>query len=120
VPSSDGKTPAILGIAGRLFPLTPTAIYQIVKDAFRHVADTLQKEDGAKATRVRRASTHWLRHTAATHQAEDGTPIHHIQQNLRHSSIGTTSIYIHAEEDARHASTTKTRNEATALQGDAP
>lgn len=117
VPSSDGKTPAILGIAGRLSPLTPTAIYQIVKDAFRRVADTLQKEDGAKATRVRRASTHWLRHTAATHQAEDSTPIHHIQQNLRHSSIGTTSIYIHAEEDARHASTTKTRQETPVPQG---
>lgn len=110
VPTVDGNAPAILGIAGRPSPLTPTAVYQIVKDAFRRVADTLQEEDGAKATRVRRASTHWLRHTAATHQAEDGTPIHHIQQNLRHSSIGTTSIYIHAEEDARHASTTKQRH----------
>ncbi|KQZ77702.1 integrase [Rhodanobacter sp. Root561] len=119
VPSSDGKTPAILGIAGRPFPLTPTSVYQIVKDAFRRVADTLQEKDGAKAARVRRASTHWLRHTAATHQAEDGTPIHHIQQNLRHSSIGTTSIYIHAEEDARHASTTKTRHKATPSPGDA-
>jgi len=120
VPTVDGKAPAILGIAGRLSPLTPTAVYQIVKDAFRRVADTLQEEDGAKAARMRRASTHWLRHTAATHQAEDGTPIHHIQQNLRHSSIGTTSIYIHAEEDARHASTTKTRTEASVLQGDVP
>ncbi|MBN8924077.1 MAG: tyrosine-type recombinase/integrase [Rhodanobacter sp.] len=120
VPAVDGKAPAILGIAGRSFPLTPTAVYQIVKDTFRRVADTLQEEDGAKATRMRRASTHWLRHTAATHQAEDGTPIHHIQQNLRHSSIGTTSIYIHAEEDARHASTTKPRTEASVLQGDAP
>lgn len=108
VPAVDGNASAILGIAGRSSPLTPTAVYQIVKDAFRRVANTLQEENGAKAARVRRASTHWLRHTAATHQAEDGTPIHHIQQNLRHSSIGTTSIYIHAEEDARHASTTKT------------
>ncbi len=120
LPSSDSKTPVILGIAGRLSSLTPTAVYQIVKDTFRRVAETLQQQDGAKAARVRRASTHWLRHTAATHQAEDGTPIHHIQQNLRHSSIGTTSIYIHAEEDARHASTTKTRHEVPAPPGDAP
>lgn len=69
---------------------------------------------------MRRASTHWLRHTAATHQAEDGTPIHHIQQNLRHSSIGTTSIYVHAEEDARHASTTKTRTGTPVPHGDVP
>lgn len=120
IPAMEGKIPAILGIAGRPSPLTSTAVYQIVKDAFRRVADTLQKEDGAKAARVRRASTHWLRHTAATHQAEDGTPIHHIQQNLRHSSIGTTSIYIHAEEDARHASTTKTRIVTSVPSGDVP
>ena len=119
LPASDGKTPAILGIAGRSSPLTPTAVYQIVKDSFRRVAETLQRQDEIKATRVRRASTHWLRHTAATHQAEDGTPIHHIQQNLRHSSIGTTSIYLHAEEDARHASTTKTRIEPSVPHGDA-
>ena len=120
VPAMDGNASAILGIAGRSSPLTPTAVYQIVKDAFRRVANTLQEENGAKAARVRRASTHWLRHTAATHQAEDGTPIHHIQQNLRHSSIGTTSIYIHAEEDARHASTTKTRIVTSVPSGDVP
>lgn len=113
VPIDHGKTPAILGIAGRACVLTPTAIYQLVKGIFGRVADTLKPEDDAKAARVRRASTHWLRHTAATHQAEGGTPIHHIQQNLRHSSIGTTSIYLHAEEDARHASTTKPRADAS-------
>src|SRR3546814_15682792 len=116
----EGKIPAILCIAGRPSPLTSTAVYQIVKDAFRRVADTLQKEDGAKAARVRRASTHWLRHTAATHQAEDGTPIHHIQQNLRHSSIGTTPTYIHAEADARHASTPQTPIVNSHPQGQVP
>ena len=120
LPSSDGKTPAILGIAGRPSPLTPTAVYQIVKDTFRRVAETLQRQDVVKATRVRRASTHWLRHTAATHQAEVGTPLHHIQRNLRHSSISTTSIYLHAEEDARHASTTQARTVASVPQGDVP
>lgn len=120
LPSGDSNIPAILGIAGRSSPLTPTAVYQIVKDTFRRVAETLQQQDEAKATRVRRASTHWLRHTAATHQAEDGTPIHHIQQNLRHSSIGTTSIYVHAEEDARHASTTKTRIGTSVPRGEMP
>lgn len=120
LPLGNGKIPAILGIAGRSSPLTPTAVYQIVKDIFRRVAETLQRQDEVKATRLRRASTHWLRHTAATHQAEDGTPIHHIQQNLRHSSIGTTSIYIHAEADARHASTTKTRTGPSVPYGDVP
>lgn len=120
LPSGDGKIPVILGIAGRSSLLTPTAVYQIIKDTFRRVADVLEEEDSVKATRLRRASTHWLRHTAATHQAEAGTPLHHIQQNLRHSSIGTTSIYLHAEEDARHASTTQARTAASVPQGDVP
>jgi site-specific recombinase XerD len=99
----------ILGIAGREAALTPTAVYLVVKDALARVADDLAAIDPTRAARLRRASTHWLRHTAATHQAEAGNPVHHIQHNLRHSSIATTSIYLHAEEDARHASTTQAR-----------
>jgi hypothetical protein len=44
--------------------------------------------------------------------------VHHIQHNLRHSSIATTSIYLHAEEDARHASTTQTRTDALSPHGE--
>lgn len=109
VPDSDSRRPLILGIAGRDAPLTATAVYLVVKDALGRVADVLAPTDPAQAARLRQASTHWLRHTAATHQAEAGNPVHHIQHNLRHSSIATTSIYLHAEEDARHASTTQTR-----------
>lgn len=75
-----------------------------VKDALGCVADGLAPTDPARATRLRRASTHWLRHTAASHPADAGTPIHHIPQNLRHASVATSSIYLHTEE-ARHAST---------------
>jgi integrase/recombinase XerC len=55
---------------------------------------------------LRRASTHWLRHTAATHQADAGNDIRFIQKNLRHASIETTAIYLHAEDDRRHSQTT--------------
>ncbi|MDE2087890.1 MAG: tyrosine-type recombinase/integrase [Xanthomonadaceae bacterium] len=113
VPASDSSRPLILGIAGREAPLTATAVYLVVKDALRRVADVLTPTDPVQAARLRRASTHWLRHSAATHQAEAGNPVHHIQHNLRHSSIATTSIYLHAEEDARHASTTQARTVIT-------
>lgn len=98
--------PLICGIAGHAQPLTPTAVYLVVKDAFGRVASTWEATQPERAHRLRRASTHWLRHTAASHQADDGMPLHHIQRNLRHSSIATTSLYLHAEDDARHASTT--------------
>lgn len=105
-PQPDGPRPLILGIAGHEEPLTPTAVYLIVKDTFSRIADAWAAEHPSRAVHLRRVSTHWLRHTAASHQAEDGTPLHHIQKNLRHSSIATTSIYLHAEDDARHAATT--------------
>lgn len=108
-PGSDSKRPLILGIAGRTTPLTATGVYLVVKDTLGRVADVLASTDSTRAARLRRASTHWLRHTAATHQAEAGNPLHHIQHNLRHSSIATTSIYVHAEEDARHDGTIRAR-----------
>lgn len=106
-PEAGSRRPLILGIAGRNDALTPTAVYLLVKDTFSRIADHWNSDDPARAAQLRRVSTHWLRHTAASHQADDGNPIHHIQQNLRHSSIATTSIYLHAEDDARHAATTK-------------
>lgn len=112
-PIGESGRPMILGIAGRTTSLTATAVYLMVKDALGRVADALAPADPAHAVRLRLASTHWLRHTAATHQAEAGNPVHHIQHNLRHSSIATTSIYLHAEDDARHASTTRTRADAS-------
>jgi integrase/recombinase XerC len=62
--------------------------------------------DPVGADKLRRASTHWLRHTAATHQADAGNDLRFIQKNLRHASLETTAIYLHADDDRRHAATT--------------
>ena len=87
--------------------LTPTAIYLIVKDVFLRAAEARDADDPAAATVLRRASTHWLRHTAATHQADAGTDLRFIQKNLRHASLETTALYLHAEDDRRHTATTR-------------
>jgi len=106
-PSPLETTPVILSITGRAEDcLTPTAVYLIVKDAFGLASDALATSDPVTAAVLRRASTHWLRHTAASHQADSGTDLRHIQKNLRHASIETTAIYLHAEDDARHRDTT--------------
>lgn len=108
VPSSLDRSPMILSIAGKPdHLLTPTSVYLIVKEQFCHAATLLRPSDPAGAALLRRASTHWLRHTAATHQADAGTDLRHIQRNLRHSSIETTAIYLHAEDDERHRQTTR-------------
>jgi len=107
VPIAQEQAPLIMSIAGRADRfLTSTAIYLIVKEVFRRAADQLEASDSSKAVTLRRASTHWLRHTAATHQADAGNDIRFIQKNLRHASIETTAIYLHAEDDRRHSQTT--------------
>jgi integrase/recombinase XerC len=107
MPARDEAVPAVMSIAGDTDrPLTPTAIYLIVKEVFRRAADALELADPGHAATLRRASTHWLRHSAASHQADAGTDIRFIQRNLRHASIETTGLYLHAEDDRRHAQTT--------------
>jgi integrase/recombinase XerC len=107
MPAPDEITPAVMSIAGDTGRhLTPTAIYLIAKEVFRRAADALKSADPVGAATLHRASTHWLRHSAASHQADAGTVIRFIQKNLRHASIETTGLYLHAEDDRRHAQTT--------------
>jgi integrase/recombinase XerD len=41
-------------------------------------------------------SPHWLRHAHASHALDHGAPIHLVQATLGHSSVATTSAYLHA------------------------
>jgi len=42
-----------------------------------------------------KASPHWLRHAHASHSLDHGAPIHLLQACLGHSSVATTSKYLH-------------------------
>lgn len=42
-----------------------------------------------------KVSPHWLRHGHATHALERGAPIHQVAADLGHSSVATTSRYLH-------------------------
>ena len=43
-----------------------------------------------------KVSPHWLRHAHASHSLDRGAPIHLVQATLKHSSVATTSRYLHA------------------------
>lgn len=57
----------------------------------------------AQAEKLRAASSHWLRHTAGSSLVNDGINLTHVRDTLGHSNLSTTSIYVHGEDDARHA-----------------
>jgi integrase/recombinase XerC len=106
VPGASEAGPAVMSIAGDTARhLTPAAIYLIVREVFRRAADALETTNPAGIATLRRTSTHWLRHSAASHQADAGTDLRFIQRNLRHASIETTGIYLHAEDDQPHTQT---------------
>jgi site-specific recombinase XerD len=52
-----------------------------------------------------------MRHTHATHALARGAELTTVRDNLRHSSIATTSIYLHTDEvkRARQMSTSDIR-----------
>ncbi|PPD47069.1 MAG: hypothetical protein CTY16_08110 [Methylobacter sp.] len=83
-------------------PLTPLALHKILKQAFALAAEDLANEQPETAEKLQYASAHWLRHTHGSTAVDRNIPLTMIRDNLGHSSIATTSHYVHADKDARH------------------
>lgn len=66
--------------------LDRTQLFRIVKNAGKRVGIDLP-------------SPHWYRHSHATHSLENGADIHLLSSSLGHSSIATTSRYLHSKPD---------------------
>lgn len=64
---------------------------------------SLQRVFGAakqKTGITKHVSIHSLRHSFATHLLEQGTDIHIVQRLLGHSSIQTTTVYLHLKKES--------------------
>jgi site-specific recombinase XerD len=83
--------------------ITAGTLYEQLKAFFGLCADRLSRTSMADADRLRQASTHWLRHTHGSHAIAAGVPVEVVKENLGHTSIATTSMYVTAEKKRRHA-----------------
>ena len=107
LPTAGDNSPLLRSLIGELKALARSAVHEIVKDVVRQTAERLRAkgpEHEAAAAHIERASTHWLRHTAGSHQS-DTVDLKAVRDNLGHTNIATTSIYVHSEDDARHDAT---------------
>ncbi|MDR2991938.1 MAG: tyrosine-type recombinase/integrase [Burkholderiaceae bacterium] len=83
--------------------MTRSAVHVILKDVFAAAAKRWLKDGRSQelANKLRAASAHWLRHTAGSNLA-NGIDLRHVRDTLGHTTLSTTSIYVHGEDDARH------------------
>ena len=81
--------------------IAASTLYGELKTFFDECAKKLEKTDELGAQRLRAGSTHWMRHTHASHWIARGTPVEIAQQNLGHSSLATTTVYVTTEQKRR-------------------
>lgn len=107
LPAADDDSPLLRSLIGEPKALARSAVHEIVKEVVRRTATRLRArgpEHEAAASHIERASSHWMRHTAGSHQS-DSIDLKAVRDNLGHTNLATTSIYVHSEDDARHDAT---------------
>lgn len=95
-------------------PILSRRIDQILKWAFdlgaaRFEALAQQDPDQSlayqhRASKLRKASAHWLRHSYGTYLVKSGCPIEKVKTLMGHSDITTTMIYVHIATQDLHDS----------------
>ena len=83
--SAEKGTPVFASRSGQ--PLDRGRVRVILREA---------AEKAGVAGKTPQISPHWLRHAHASHALDHGAPIHLVQATLGHSSVATTSLYLHA------------------------
>jgi site-specific recombinase XerD len=81
--------------------ITATRLLSVLKRFFGVAAKQMEGDHPALAEKLRQATTHWMRHTHATHALAMGAELVTVRDNLRHSSISTTSTYLHGDDAKR-------------------
>ena len=79
--------------------ISATRFWVVMKRFFETAARVVEDGSPALAEKLlQRATPHWMRHTHATHALEGGADLTTVRDNLRHASVATTSMYLHADD----------------------
>ena len=95
------QTPLVAAIGEDGGPITTSRLWAVLHKFFQHASRQLADVSPGTADKAGRATPHWLRHTHATHALASGAELVSVRDNLRHASIATTSVYLHADATAR-------------------
>ncbi len=101
LPQHDDQMPLFMNLNGTQ-GVSNNMIYRLVKKTFLDCAEAVKNSRPDFYTKLKQASTHWMRHTSITHQADAGIELRYIKRHARHESVETTMLYQHAEEDQWH------------------
>ena len=96
----DARTPLLGSLDGEA-GITARRLWAAMKRFFETAATVLTDVNPALAEKLGRASPHWLRHSHASHALESGADLTTVRDNLRHASVSTTSLYLHADDERR-------------------
>jgi site-specific recombinase XerD len=88
-------------------PFTASGLHRVMKGFFNEAAAAMRLSakdaDRSDVVAFTRMTTHWLRHTHASHALGKGAALLSVKENLGHSSLSTTSLYLHGDKDQRYA-----------------
>ncbi|WP_116364111.1 tyrosine-type recombinase/integrase [Parahaliea mediterranea] len=102
LPSSGENYPIVEKIRGR-GGMTSRQLARIVQEVFDLAYQDMRREQGEdSASKLREASTHWLRHTGASMEVERGRALKDLSEDLGHASMATTdTVYVQTENRLR-------------------
>jgi len=97
----DPRNPLLGSLEVEGVGISPSRLWMVVRRFFALAAAVVEVDAPAVSEKLRRASPHWMRHTHASHALGRGAEITAVRDNLRHASISTTTIYLHADDVKR-------------------
>lgn len=78
-----------------------TAAREIKKHMERVASELRTEGKGDLASSIESASAHWLRHSHASHFLAQGAQLNQIREDLGHTSLTTTSVYLTSDREER-------------------